>query len=129
MRTIAWSQNLSAQSGVVRIHYKLSDRRRGLGGARELGLMKPSTYLLNTSRGSIVEENALLDALQTRRIAGATLDVFDREPLPAAHPYRFLPKVLATPDVGYVTEEPTVGRMRRLWRTSELGSMESRSVL
>jgi len=123
MRTIAWSQNLTAdrariagvtrvekdelfrQSDVVSIHYKLSDRSRGLVGARELGLMKPTAYLVNTSRGPIVEENALLDALQARRIAGAALDVFDREPLPETHPYRFLPNVLATPHVGYVTEE------------------------
>ena len=123
MRTIAWSQNLTAdrariagvtrvekdelfrQSDVVSIHYKLSDRSRGLVGARELGLMKPTAYLVNTSRGPIVEENALLDALQARKIAGAALDVFDREPLPETHPYRFLPNVLATPHVGYVTEE------------------------
>jgi phosphoglycerate dehydrogenase-like enzyme len=123
MRTIAWSQNLTAdrariagvtrvekdelfrQSDVVSIHYKLSDRSRGLVGARELGLMKPTAYLVNTSRGPIVEENALHDVLQARRIAGAALDVFDREPLPETHPYRFLPNVLATPHVGYVTEE------------------------
>jgi phosphoglycerate dehydrogenase-like enzyme len=123
MRTIAWSQNLTpegaraagvervekdelfSRSDVLSIHYKLSERSRGLVGGRELGLMKPTAYLVNTSRGRIVVEEALVEALRTRRIAGAALDVFDREPLAEAHPFRFLPNVLATPHIGYVTEE------------------------
>jgi phosphoglycerate dehydrogenase-like enzyme len=128
MRTIAWSQNLSAakaaeasgvigaeveyvgkdelfeRSDVLSIHLKLSERTHHLVGARELALMKPTAFLVNTSRGPIVSEAALLDTLQARRIAGAALDVFDQEPLPPAHPFRFLPNVLATPHIGYVTE-------------------------
>ena len=96
---------LFRRSDVLSIHYKLSDRSRGLVGARELGLMKPTAYLVNTSRGPIVEEQALVETLQARRIAGAALDVFDREPLSEAHPFRFLPNVIATPHIGYVTEE------------------------
>jgi phosphoglycerate dehydrogenase-like enzyme len=122
MRTIAWSQNLTAekaaefgvarvekdelfrQADVLTVHLKLSDRTRGLVDKRELGLMKPTAYLVNTSRGPIVSEADLIDALQTRRIAGAALDVFETEPLPLAHPFRFLPNVLATPHIGYVSE-------------------------
>lgn len=122
MRVIAWSQNMTAESAslhdatlvskdelfstsdIVSVHLRLSDRTRGLVGARELALMKPSSYLVNTSRGPIVDESALLEALQHKRIAGAAVDVFDREPLPADHPFRILPNLLATPHVGYVTE-------------------------
>jgi phosphoglycerate dehydrogenase-like enzyme len=121
MRTIAWSQNLTRekaaehgvelvekdelfrQADVLSIHLKLGERTRGLVGSRELGLMKRTSYLVNTSRGPIVSEAALIEALQARRIAGAALDVFDEEPLPPAHPFRFLPNVLATPHIGYVT--------------------------
>jgi phosphoglycerate dehydrogenase-like enzyme len=122
MRVIAWSQNLTSErasevgvqrvekdelfreADVLTIHLKLGDRTKGLVGARELGLMKPGAYLVNTSRGPIVTEDALIEALQERRIGGAALDVFDEEPLPAGHPFRFLPNVLATPHIGYVTE-------------------------
>jgi phosphoglycerate dehydrogenase-like enzyme len=123
MRVIAWSQNLTPekcaeagveyaakedlfrQADIVSIHLQLSDRTRGLVGARELGLMKPTAYLVNTSRGPIIEEPALLDALQTRRIAGAGLDVFDIEPLPLDHPLRRLDNAVITPHLGYVSTE------------------------
>ncbi|NPT33334.1 D-2-hydroxyacid dehydrogenase family protein [Paraburkholderia xenovorans] len=122
MRTIAWSQNLTAEraaehavervdkdqlfrdADVLSVHLKLGERTCGIVGERELALMKPSAYLINTSRGPIVSEAALIAALQARRIAGAALDVFDEEPLAPHHPYRFLPNVLATPHIGYVTE-------------------------
>ena len=123
MPVIAWSQNLTeeaaAASGAVRvekdelfhradilsIHVQLSERTRGLVTARELGLMKPDAYLINTSRGPIVEEAALIDTLRNRRIAGAGLDVYDREPPPADHPYRDMDNVTVTPHLGYVTRE------------------------
>jgi phosphoglycerate dehydrogenase-like enzyme len=122
MNVIAWSPNLTperaAEGGakyvdkatlfreadVVSIHLKLGDRSQGLVGATELASMKRTAYLVNTSRGPIVSESALIEALQTQRIAGAALDVFDEEPLPLTHPYRYLPNVLATPHIGYVTE-------------------------
>jgi phosphoglycerate dehydrogenase-like enzyme len=120
---IAWSQNLTAeiasaagaalvakdvlfrQADIVTIHLVLSRRTTGLVGAAELALMKPTARLINTSRGPIVDQAALIEALQAHRIAGAALDVFDAEPLPADHPFRTLVKVLATPHIGYVTEE------------------------
>jgi phosphoglycerate dehydrogenase-like enzyme len=123
MHVIAWSQNLTAQratqcqatlvgkdalfrdSDVVSIHLVLSDRTRGLVTARELGLMKPTAYLVNTSRGPIVDEGALIAALQRKAIAGAALDTFDIEPLPPNHPFLKLPNTVLTPHVGYVTEE------------------------
>jgi phosphoglycerate dehydrogenase-like enzyme len=123
MEVLAWSQNLTAEraaaagarlvprdellarADVVSIHLVLSERTRGLLGARELGLMKPSAYLVNTSRGPIVDEAALLAALQAGRLAGAGLDVFDEEPLPRDHPLRRLPNTVITPHLGYVTEE------------------------
>jgi phosphoglycerate dehydrogenase-like enzyme len=122
MKVIAWSQNLTAEaaaeSGVTRVgkqelfeqadvlsvHLVLSDRSRGLVDAEALGWMKPGAWLVNTSRGPIVDEAALLEALQQRRIAGAALDVYGREPLPVDHPFRTLDNVLATPHIGYVTE-------------------------
>lgn len=122
MNVIAWSPNLTperaAEGGakyvdkatlfreadIVSIHLKLGDRSLGLVGAAELASMKQTAYLVNTSRGPIVSEPALIEALQTQRIAGAALDVFDEEPLPLTHPYRYLPNVLATPHIGYVTE-------------------------
>jgi phosphoglycerate dehydrogenase-like enzyme len=121
MNVLAWSQNLTPaaaaaagarwvpkeellrESDVVSIHLVLSQRTRGLIGAAELALMKPSARLINTSRGPIVVEAALIDALSNRRIAGAAVDVFDVEPLPADHPFRKIDNLLATPHVGYVS--------------------------
>lgn len=123
MNVIAWSPNLTAEkatevgatrvekdellsrSDIVSIHLILGDRSRGLIGKRELGLMKPTAILINTSRGPIVDEAALLDALATRRIAGAGLDTYDVEPLPVDHPIRKADNVVLTPHLGYVTEE------------------------
>lgn len=123
MEVIAWSQNLTAEQAqsvgarrvekaelfgladFVTVHLVLSKRTRGLVAAAELGLMKPSAYLVNTSRGPIVNERALLDALNERKIAGAALDVYDQEPLPFDHPFRRLDNVVLTPHLGYVTAE------------------------
>lgn len=123
MQVIAWSENLQeetasalgvrrvskqallSQSDFLTIHTRLSDRTRGLIGAAELATMKPGARLINSSRGPIVDEAALVDALISGRIAGAAVDVYDTEPLPADHPFRDLPNVLATPHIGYVTEE------------------------
>jgi phosphoglycerate dehydrogenase-like enzyme len=123
MTVIAWSQNLTREiasaagatladkdalfreADIVTVHLILSRRTSGLVGAAELALMKPTAWLVNTSRGPIVDEAALIEALRARRIAGAALDVFDIEPLPADHPFRRLDNVLATPHIGYVTEE------------------------
>jgi phosphoglycerate dehydrogenase-like enzyme len=123
MEVIAWSQNLTPekaeaqgvrlaskdelfrQADIVTIHLVLSRRTRGLVGAPELAAMKPSARLVNTSRGPIVEEAALVDALRECRIAGAAIDVFDVEPLPSDHPYRSLENALATPHIGYVSRE------------------------
>lgn len=124
MDVVAWSTNLTADAAqeagarylardeffatadVITIHLKLSERSRGLVGAAELAAMKPSALLVNTSRGPIVDEGALIDALRSGTIAGAALDVFDTEPLPADHPLRTLPNVLATPHIGYVADRP-----------------------
>ncbi len=123
MNVIAWSQNLTAeraaslgatlvskdellaQSDIVTIHLVLSDRTRGLIGTRELGLVKPSAYIVNTSRGPIVDEAALVTALQNKHLAGAGLDVFDIEPLGLDHPLRQLENTVITPHIGYVTTE------------------------
>jgi len=96
-------QELLASSDFVSIHLALGDRTRGLVDRAALEAMRPSAYLINTARAEIVDQAALLEALQHRRIAGAGLDVFDLEPLPATHPFRSLPNVLATPHLGYVT--------------------------
>jgi phosphoglycerate dehydrogenase-like enzyme len=122
MDVIAWSQNLepgaAAEAGaravakeemlsradVVSIHTRLSDRTRGLIGARELALMKPTAVLVNTSRGPIVDEDALLAALRAGAIAGAALDVYGVEPLPKDHPLRAAPRTLLTPHLGYVSD-------------------------
>ena len=121
MKVIAWSQNLTPekcaeigvgyvakedlfrQSDIVTIHVVLSQRTRGLVGAKELGLMKPSAYIINTSRGPIIEETALLAALREKKIGGAGLDVFDTEPLPIDHPLRKMDNVVLTPHLGYVS--------------------------
>ena len=121
MTVIAWSQNLTAeragaagavlvskdelfrQADVLSIHLVLSGRTRGLVGTAELSLMKPTASLVNTSRGPIVVEADLLEALRKGRIAGAAVDVFDQEPLPPDHPFRSLPNLLATPHIGYVS--------------------------
>jgi phosphoglycerate dehydrogenase-like enzyme len=123
MDVIAWSQNLQAekarehgarwvskqelfrQADFLTIHLVLSDRTRGLVGKDELSLMKPSARLVNTSRGPIVEEAALIDTLRERRIAGAALDVFDIEPLPQDHALRHLDNVVATSHIGYVSRD------------------------
>jgi phosphoglycerate dehydrogenase-like enzyme len=123
MTAIAWSQNLTeaaaAEHGVrrvdkaelfrradfVSIHLQLSARTRGLIGAAELALMQPDAFLVNTSRGPIVDEDALVDALQAGRIAGAALDVYEHEPLPPGHRLRRTPNLLLTPHIGYVTRE------------------------
>lgn len=121
MEVIAWSENLRREhaaalgveavgrdalfrrADVLTIHLKLSDRTRHLLGARELAAMKPTAYLVNTSRGPIVDEAALLDALRAGAIAGAALDVYDVEPLPADHPLRSAPNTVLTPHLGYVS--------------------------
>src|SRR5271163_287480 len=121
MHVIAWSQNLTMEraaevgaelvtkeelfrrADVVSVHLVLSDRTRGLVGAPELALMKPTARLVNTSRGPIVVEADIIAALKARTIAGAAIDVFDQEPLPIDHPFRTLPNLLATPHIGYVS--------------------------
>jgi D-3-phosphoglycerate dehydrogenase len=96
---------LFRNSDFVTIHIVLSDRSRGLIGAKELGSMKKTAYLINTSRGPIVDEKALIAALQNKAIAGAGLDVFDVEPLPPDHPFRKMDNVVITPHLGYVSEQ------------------------
>ncbi|MFE7858688.1 D-2-hydroxyacid dehydrogenase family protein [Streptomyces sp. NPDC057403] len=122
MHVSAWSQNLTKEytdevgvelapskedllsgSDFVSVHLALSDRTRGLLGPAELALLKPTAYLINTSRAAIVDQDALLAALREGRIAGAGVDVFDVEPLPAGHPMRTAPRLLATPHLGYVS--------------------------
>ena len=123
MKVIAWSPNLTAEKAaeggadsvskddlfakadIITIHVVLSDRSRGLVGARELRLMKKTAYLVNTSRGPIVDEAALIAALKGKQIAGAGLDVFDTEPLPLDHPFRTMDNVVITPHLGYVSEQ------------------------
>jgi phosphoglycerate dehydrogenase-like enzyme len=124
MQVSAWSQNLTAEkcaeagvefagsldnllktSDVISIHLVLSDRTRGLIGAKQFAMMKPDTVLVNTSRGPIIDETALIDALKSKKIAGAGLDVFNEEPLPSSHPLRGLDNVIGLPHLGYVTEE------------------------
>lgn len=123
MKVSAWSPNLSAEraaavgaelapskadlfahSDFVTLHLVLSERSRGIVAAQELAQMPAHAFLINTSRSGLVDQSALIEALQAGRIAGAGLDVFDQEPLPPDHPWRRLPNVLATPHLGYVTE-------------------------
>jgi len=138
MKLIAWSQNMTAETAkatgailvskdqlferadILTIHLVLSSRTRGLVGAAELEKMKPTAWLINPSRGPIVEEQALITALQNKRLAGAAIDVFDIEPLPPSHPFRTLDNVLATPHIGYVSQglyktfyEDTVSNIRK----------------
>lgn len=103
--TMVPKSELFRQADIVTVHLVLSKRTRGLIGAAELEVMKPTARLINTSRGPIVDEAALIAALQSNSIAGAALDVFDQEPLPAVHPFRSLDNVLATPHIGYVGED------------------------
>jgi phosphoglycerate dehydrogenase-like enzyme len=123
MNVIAWSQNLTSEkahaagallvskeslfreSDFVTVHLVLSERTRGIIQAADLKLMKPTAYLINTSRGPLIDESSLIEILQHHKIAGAALDVFDTEPLPAGHPFRKMDNLLATPHIGYVTEE------------------------
>ena len=123
MRVVAWSRNLTderaaaegidrvdqgiffRESDVITVHLKLGPRSIGYVGAEHFALMKPSALFVNTSRGPVVDEAALIDALRSRRIAGAALDVFDREPLPIDHPLRSLPNTLLTPHMGYVSAD------------------------
>jgi phosphoglycerate dehydrogenase-like enzyme len=122
MNIIAWSQNLTAEKAeavgaklvskeelfkeadIVTVHLVLSDRSRGIVGKAEFDLMKPTAYFINTSRGPLVDEQALISTLQQKKIAGAAVDVFDQEPLPVDHPLRKLDNLLATSHIGYVTE-------------------------
>ena len=123
MKAIAWSQNLTAEkaadqgvervekdelfrrSDILSVHLVLSPRSRGLVGKREIGLMKPSAILVNTSRGPICDTEAVIEALQAGRLAYAGFDVYDQEPLPIDHPLRRAPNVILTPHIGYVTDE------------------------
>ncbi|HVC84581.1 MAG TPA: D-2-hydroxyacid dehydrogenase family protein [Solirubrobacteraceae bacterium] len=123
MSPIAWSENLTAEraaavgarlvskdelfetADIVTLHLVLGERTRGLVGARELALMKPTAYLVNTARGPIVDERALVAVLDAGSIAGAALDVFDEEPLPLGHPLRALPNTVITPHIGYVARD------------------------
>jgi phosphoglycerate dehydrogenase-like enzyme len=138
MKLIAWSQNMTPEAAkaagailvskdqlferadILTIHLVLSSRTLGLVGAAELERMKPTAWLINASRGPIVEEQALITALQNKRLAGAAIDVFDIEPLPPSHPFRTLDNVLATPHIGYVSQglyktfyEDTVSNIRK----------------
>jgi phosphoglycerate dehydrogenase-like enzyme len=123
MDVLAWSPNLTperaaehgavavgkaelfARSDVVSIHMPEAAATRGLVGRPEIALMRSEAFLINTSRGPLVDDEALIEALQSHRIAGAGLDVFDQEPLPRLHPYRYLPNVIATPHLGYSVRE------------------------
>jgi D-3-phosphoglycerate dehydrogenase len=123
MNVIAWSPNLTAErckevgvgyatkeelfanADIITIHVVLSERSRGLAGREDLARMKPTAFLVNTSRGPIVDETALLETLQQKKIAGAAIDVFSVEPLPVDHPFRKLDNLVLTPHLGYVTEE------------------------
>jgi phosphoglycerate dehydrogenase-like enzyme len=115
MRVVAWSEHLDhpdrvekadlfRQADIVTVHYKLSERSRNIVGATEIGLMKPGAFLVNTSRGPVVDTGALVAALETGRLAGAAVDVYDTEPLPADDPLRRAPRTILTPHIGYVTQ-------------------------
>ena len=132
MNVIAWSPNLTpekcaevgvgyatkeelfATADIITVHVVLGPRSRGLVGAAELARMKPTAYLVNTARGPIVDEAALLDALSQKRIAGAGIDVFSVEPLPVEHPFRKLDNLVLTPHLGYVTEDSFRNHYRQM---------------
>jgi D-3-phosphoglycerate dehydrogenase len=132
MNVIAWSPNLTpekcaaagvgyatkeelfAKADIVTIHVVLSERSRGLVSRADLGRMKPTAFLVNTARGPIVDEQALLEALQQRKIAGAGLDVFAIEPLPVDHPFRKLDNLVLTPHLGYATEDGLRSHYRQM---------------
>ena len=123
MNVVAWSQNLTAasaaevgvtrvekdelfaRSDVITLHLVLGERTRGIVGECELGLMKPTAWIVNTARGPLIDENALIDTLKNHRIAGAALDVFWQEPIPNGHPLLTVDNVVLTPHLGYVVEE------------------------
>ena len=123
MHVISWSENLDdlstkkytvnyvdkqtlfKDSDILSIHTKLSDRTKDLIGEKEINLMKKSSYIINTSRGPIINEKALVDALSSYKIAGAAIDTFDEEPLMSNHPLFQTPNTLLTPHIGYVTQE------------------------
>src|SRR5689334_18454047 len=132
MNVIAWSPNLTAErckevgvgyaskeelfanADIITIHVVLSDRSRGLVGAADLARMKSTSYLVNTARGPIVDENALLETLKARKIAGAAVDVFSVEPLPVDHPFRKLDNLVLTPHLGYVTRETFIAHYSQM---------------
>jgi D-3-phosphoglycerate dehydrogenase len=132
MNVIAWSPNLTAErckevgvtyatkeelfstADIITIHMVLSDRSRGLVGAAELGRMKPTSFLVNSARGPIVDEMALLETLKSRKIAGAAVDVFSVEPLPVDHPFRKLDNLVLTPHLGYVTQETFIAHYTQM---------------
>jgi phosphoglycerate dehydrogenase-like enzyme len=132
MNVIAWSPNLTperckevgagyaskeelfATADIVTVHVVLSQRSRGLVGAADLARMKPTAYLVNTARGPIVDETALLQTLQQKKIAGAAIDVFSVEPLPVEHPFRKLDNLVLTPHLGYVTEDSFRNHYRQM---------------
>ncbi len=132
MNVIAWSPNLTPErckevgvtyatkeelfstADIITIHVVLSQRSRGLVGAADLARMKPSSYLVNTARGPIVDETALLEALKARKIAGAAVDVFSVEPLPVDHPFRKLDNLVLTPHLGYATKETFIAHYNQM---------------
>jgi phosphoglycerate dehydrogenase-like enzyme len=132
MNVIAWSPNLTperckevgvghaskeelfATADIITVHVVLSQRSRGLVGAADLARMKPTAYLVNTARGPIVDETALLETLQQKKIAGAAVDVFSVEPLPVDHPFRKLDNLVLTPHLGYVTEDSFRNHYRQM---------------
>jgi D-3-phosphoglycerate dehydrogenase len=132
MNVIAWSPNLTAErckevgvtyatkeelfstADIITIHMVLSDRSRGLVGAAELGRMKPTSFIVNSARGPIIDEMALLETLKARKIAGAAVDVFSVEPLPVDHPFRKLDNLVLTPHLGYVTQETFIAHYTQM---------------
>jgi phosphoglycerate dehydrogenase-like enzyme len=132
MNVIAWSPNLTAErckevgvtyatkeelfatADIITIHIVLSDRSRGLVGAADLARMKPTSFIVNTARGPIIDEMALLETLKARKIAGAAVDVFSVEPLPVDHPFRKLDNLVLTPHLGYVTQETFVAHYNQM---------------